>query len=176
MQRVFTSKDFETRDTLAGFDWSAVAGQAAAAGVSTGLQILAGLGNSGGGLPAKGLAAITSFVNQAVQALQQILAGVAAGQFTGDQALSDARRIAGYLSNPQYVYQAQRGNDAAVLQQGKAQAAALLAQIEQAAAVAPVPSGGAAGASAAAGMQGESSNLLMIGGLALAAVIFLLRQ
>lgn len=174
MERVFTASDFDTRDTMAGFDWSAVAGQAAAAGVSTGLQILAGLGNSGSGLPAKGLAAITSFVNQAIQALQQILAGLAAGQFTGDQAISDARRIAGYLNDPQYVYQAQRGNDAAVLQQGKAQAAALLSQIEQAAATAPVPSGGSIATSPA--KQGESTNLLLIGGLAVAAIIFLQRQ
>src|SRR5262245_59543467 len=69
-------------------------------------------GSSAGG-PARGLAAINAAGLQAIQSLQQLAAMVNSGQVPASSALPEAQRIAASLSDPQFVYQAQHGSDAA---------------------------------------------------------------
>lgn len=121
-------------DELGGI-WDA-AGQWGAAAIQSVLPMLTGQAGASSGGPARGLAAINAFGTQVIQALQQILAAVRANPAILAQALSDAQTLAGYLGNAQYVYQAQRGNDAEALTQFKAQAAAIVQQIQSLAAAA----------------------------------------
>lgn len=108
--------------------WNAV-GAVGASAVQL-LPSLFGGGSSSAGGPARGLAAIQAAVEQALSSLNQLLQSARSGQMSAATAVSEAQRIAGALSNPQYVYQAQRGNDAEALRNGKAQAAAIVAQIQ----------------------------------------------
>lgn len=118
-------------DNNLGDVWNAV-GAIGAAGVQMLPTLLNNQGSAAGG-PARGLAAIQAAVQQALSSLNQLLAAVRQGQIPPQQAVTEASRIANALSDPQYVYQAQRGNDANALNAGKQQAAALVQQIQQAA-------------------------------------------
>lgn len=114
--------------------WNAV-GAIGAAGVQLLPGLLGGGGSSAGG-PARGLAAIQAAVQQALSSLQTLLGQARNGQAAN--VLPEAQRIAAALSNPAYVYQAQRGADAEALRNGKAQAAAIVAQIQSLASAVPV--------------------------------------
>jgi len=106
-------------------------------GVGSGL-----LGSGGGGSSgqAKGLAAITAFVNQALSALNQVKGTIATAQVAiYPQILSTARQIEASLSDSSKVYQAKNGQDAAILANGKTQARALVQQIESMLVPATVP-------------------------------------
>jgi hypothetical protein len=155
---------FENRPDELGDAWDAV-GQIGAAAAQTGLNQLFGSGGSASGV-ARGLAAISAFGSQVLQALAQILSAARSGQVPIAQALSDAQTTAGYLENPQYVYQAQRGNDAAALREFKSQAAAIVQQLRS---LGPGPASTTpqmpAGPSANAPQVGFSvSPLILIGG------------
>lgn len=118
----------------------------------------------------RGLREINNGGQQLMQALQQLLAAVSAGQIDPAYAVSEASRLASMLSDPAIFYQAQRGDDAAALRNFKAQAAQLVQQIQAAAAsrTAAVTSAAAASAGGAAGV---SSSVLLIGLLALTGVV-----
>lgn len=126
-KRIFNdpSADLSQPDGL-GDIWNAV-GMVGAAGVQLLPSLLGGGGSSGGG-PARGLAAIQAAVQQAINSLQTLLQQAQSGNAAS--VLGEAQRITAALSNPQYVYQAQRGEDAAVLSRGKQQAAQIVAQIQ----------------------------------------------
>ena len=123
-QAMFDNSD----DQDLGDIWSAVGAIGASA-----VQLIPGLmtGGASSGGAARGLAAITAFGNQAIQTLQKILQ---LAPQNPQQAISDATRITNALSDPQYVYQAQHGDDANALQNFKAQAGALFQQIQATAA------------------------------------------
>lgn len=171
-------KVWNNTDDGLGDAWNAVGAIGASA-----VQLLPGLFSGGGssaGGPARGLAAIRAAVDQALSSLNQILQQVRGGQMAAAAGASEAQRIAAALSNPQYVYQAQRGDDAAALNQGKQQAAAIVAQIQALAGnttpigggvntggVSPVDTaaGGSAQAPAASAAGGiDTSTLLLLGG------------
>lgn len=137
MEAIFDQRYFDVRtdDGTLGDIWNAVGAIGASA-----VNLLPGLlsGGSSSGGPAKGLAAIQAAVNQALSSLNQILQRVTTGQMAPAAAASEAQRIANALGDPQYVYQAQRGNDAAALNAGKSQAAAIVAKIQAAAGALPI--------------------------------------
>ena len=108
--------------------WNAV-GAVGASAVQLLPQLFGGGSSSAGG-PARGLAAIQAAVQQAISSLNQILAGLRNNQMAPAAAISEAQRIVAALSNPAYIYQAQRGNDAEALRDGKSQAAAIFQQIQ----------------------------------------------
>ena len=120
------SEDYFNNAGTFGDAWNAV-GQIGAALVGM-LPALSGGGPAGG--PARGLAAINAVGQQAIQSLQQLLAMVNSGQAPAASALPEAQRIAAALNNPQYVFQAQNGSDAAALNNFKAQAAQIVQQIQ----------------------------------------------
>ena len=120
------SEDYFNNAGTFGDVWNAV-GQIGATFVGM-LPALSGGGISGG--PARGLAAINAVGQQAIQSLQQLLAMVNSGQAPASAALPEAQRIAAALSDPQYVYQAQRGSDASALNSFKEQAAEIVRQIQ----------------------------------------------
>lgn len=128
MERIYDQRYF---DGNLGDAWNAV-GAIGASAVQLLPSLLGPRGGSAGG-PARGLAAIQAAVQQALGSLNQILQAVRGGQMSPAQAVSEATRIANALSDPQFVYQAQRGNDANALNQGKQQAASLVQQIQAAA-------------------------------------------
>lgn len=169
-------KIWNNTDDDLGDVWNAV-GAVGASAVQLLPQLFGGGGSSAGG-PARGLAAIQAVVQQAISSLTQLLQQAQSGQIAPAAAVSEAQRIAGALSNPQYVYQAQRGNDAAALNQGKQQAAAIVAQIQALAGnttasgtTSPVTTsaGGTAAntpasAPASSGFAADNSTLLLLGG------------
>ena len=162
-----------TGDMTMGSIWDAV-GQIGAAATQVTLPLLFGQGSSMNG-QARGSAQIQAFVNQATSTLNQILATLQSGQLSRADAVNNAQRIVDALSNSQYVYQAQHGDDANILRSGKAQAAELLRQI-QALAGSGVPAGqtppaGPVPISAPAGKVStplvggfDNSTLLLVGG------------
>lgn len=99
--------------------------------ISAGSQILSGflgsLSNSG---QARGLAAINAFGQQVLAQFQQ-LAQAAQQGMPREQVYQVADQLVAVLSNSQYVYQAQRGNDAEALRNFKTQAAQLAAEVKQ---------------------------------------------
>jgi len=189
-KRYFDDPTADLSDGGLGDWWNAV-GQIGAAGVQLLPSLLGGGGGSAGG-PARGLAAIQAAVDQALGSLRTLLSQARSGQMPVAQALAEAQRIAGALSNGQYVYQAQRGNDAEALRNGKTQAAAIVAQIQalgsglpvggQAGTQPPVsvPAGGntvgtpPASSVPSAGSGIDSNTLLIVGGGL--AVLLLLRS
>lgn len=128
MRVTYDERFFNDTDADLGDVWNAV-GAIGASAVQL-VPSLFGGGSSSAGGPARGLAAITAAVNQALDSLNQLLAAVRGGTMPAAAAVSEAQRIAEALSNPQFIYQAQRGNDAEVLRNGKTQAAAIVAQIQ----------------------------------------------
>jgi hypothetical protein len=145
--------------------WGAI-GQIGGMAASTAISSL--FSGGGGSTQARGLQAIQAFGQQVIQALAQIQQAIPAA--TADQKaqlLSQAGQVAATLGNETYVYQAQRGDDAAALQQFKQQAAALLQQIQAAAgsAVTVTANGTVVPAGTGANAIGISSTtLLLIGG------------
>ena len=149
------------------------------AAISAGTAIVGGMFNRGSSSQQyRGLAGINSAGQQALQSLQQILAAVSTNPPTMplDQAISEAQRIAAALSNSQFVYQAQHGQDAAALQQFRTQAAELVRQIQSRA---QTPSGPVLGnppaspGSTATGGSGLGTGTILIvfGGLAALALL-----
>lgn len=131
-------------------------------------SLFGGGGNSG---QARGLAAINAYGQQAIQTLQQILSQVQSGQLSPNDANTNAQRIAASLSDPAYVYQAQRGNDAEALRNFKTQANQLVQQIQQAAtAAAQAQSAAQAAATGIDPVTGQrtsgidTNTLLLLGG------------
>lgn len=78
----------------------------------------------------QGLAGIQSGGQQLLQALSQIKSGLQSGQMSPQDAVSEAQRIAGTLSDPKIFYPAKKGKDAAELTQIKAAAAAAVSEIQ----------------------------------------------
>lgn len=113
-------------------------GQAIQAGTSIFSQLMAGGGGSGGGGGvARGLAAIQSATGQIIQALEAIRAQVGQGNY--QELYAQAQRLVAALSDPSVIYQAQRGEDAAVLRRAKDRAGQILQEISTAGAnVSPV--------------------------------------
>lgn len=74
----------------------------------------------------RGYGAIQSGGNQVLGALNSIFSSYQSGGMTLEQALLNAQQYAGYLSNPAYFYQAQYGDDAALLTRLKMQAASIV--------------------------------------------------
>src|SRR5437660_3222795 len=84
--------------------------------IAAGTQLATGLFSRGSSSQQyRGSAGINSAGQQAIQSLGQILAAVSTVPPTMplDQAVSEAQRIAAALSDSQFVYQAQHGQDAA---------------------------------------------------------------
>ncbi len=81
-----------------------------------------------------GLAGITSFGNQVIQTLGQIKQMLENGLLPPQQAVSEAQKVAGALADPNFIYQAKKGKDAAALATFKTQAAAIVQEIIQVAA------------------------------------------
>lgn len=150
-----------------------------------------GGGSGASGSPAKGLAAITSFCEQVIAGLKQILQ--AAPQVPQDQALQSANQLAALLSDGSQVYQAKKGKDAEVLANAKNEARNLIAQItakySNSVAVIDVTSGGqvvnAGTVSSANGVTvvNESKelvagvpNLVLVGGAAAVLILFLIKK
>lgn len=135
MLRVYNSRYFDTAEgiTLGDDVWTAV-GQIGAAGVQVGLPLLLQSINGGrvaAGGPARGLAAINAFGRQVIETLNQIIQQIRAGALSVADGIANGERISAALSNPAYVYQAQRGSDAAALRDFKSRSSALLEQIRQ---------------------------------------------
>ena len=166
---IYDQNFFNTDGTLSGF-WGDVVGQVGAAGVSLLPSLFGGGGGASSG-QAKGLQAITAFGQQAIQTLTQIMQGLTSGQLSPADAVSNAQRIVAALSDPQYVYQAQRGKDADALNAFKQQAGQMLSQIQAAASAVRVdPKTGSPSlpnAGPAVGQSGggiDSGTLLLLGG------------
>ena len=97
--------------------------------ISAAASIIPGLFGGGGGIPgqAKGLAAITNATNQILSALENLRAQVGQGNY--QQLLAEAQRLTAALSDHSVIYQAQKGKDAAVLQNAKTRANQILQEI-----------------------------------------------
>lgn len=99
--------------------------------INAAAAIIPGLGGlfGGGSIPgqAKGLAAITSATSQIINSMEALRAQVGQGNY--QQILADAQRLNYLLSDHATIYQAQKGKDAAVLQQAKQRAAQILQEI-----------------------------------------------
>ena len=76
-----------------------------------------------------GLQGITSFGNQVMQTLDQIVQMLRSGMITPTDAIANAQKVSAALADPQFVYQAKNGKDAAALQDLKAKAAAKVQEI-----------------------------------------------
>src|SRR5690606_32689240 len=134
------------------------------AAITAGASIFGGLfGGGGGGQAYRGLAGINQAGQEAIGSLQQILQAVSAGQMPKAQAVSEAQRIASILSDHSVVYQAKKGQDAAALQNFKAQAAQLVQQIQAA------PDVSSGGSTTGGGVS--SGTLLLVGGGLLAVAL-----
>ena len=155
--------------------WDAV-GAIGAAATQVTLPLLLGSGGGSSG-PARGSAAVAAYCRQAIDTLNQILTSMQAGQLSRADAVSNATRIVSSLSDSNYVYQAQHGDDANILRTAKSQAGELLRQIQalagsgQTSPAGPIPNETSAGnvstvASAptpiVAGI--DNSTLLLVGG------------
>ena len=79
---------------------------------------------------AKGLAAIQAAGSQIIQAIQQI-ASNPANFGTLQNAIAEAEKLAMFLSDPQYFYQAKEGSDYTALKNFKIQARNIIAQMTQ---------------------------------------------
>lgn len=183
METLIYDENFLSGDgTMSGGIWGDVLGQIGAAGVSL-LPSLFGGGGGGANGQAKGLQAITAFGQQAIQTLGQILQQLQGGQLSPNDAMSNAQRIVSALSDPAYVYQAQRGKDADALAGFKQQAAQMMSQIQAAASTITVdpktgmPNATAGGQIRASGNAGgiDTGTLLLIGG-GLVALLLLTRR
>lgn len=164
MQQVYDQSFFDTNDETIGFvDPATIISMA-----SPLIGIIKGLFSACKPGQACGLAGIQSFTSQAIQTLNQILAMLKGGQITPTDAVTNAQKVASALGDPQYVYQAKKGKDAAALQAAKSQAAQLVQEIQSVAATIKPPS-------AAGSIGGISSNTLLLIGGAVAAV-FLLKK
>jgi hypothetical protein len=121
----------------------------------------------GGANVACGLQGITSFGNNAISTLQQILQMVTSNppMVSPQDAISNAQRIASALGDGTIIYQAKKGKDAAALAQFKTQANALVQEITAAATQAQAALQAKA---APVSMGGTSVNptVLMLGGAA----------
>lgn len=87
------------------------------------LPFIRGSGGSSTQGQAKGLAAIRAYVQNLLQGLEQIKTQVAALSLTqrqqvAQQIAAQVNEIVSTLTNPQYVYQAKKGDDAKALQDG----------------------------------------------------------
>lgn len=162
--QVYDQRFFDSGDETLGFEPASIIGM-----VSPLIGLIKGLFSACKPGQACGLAGIQSFTSQAIQTLNQILAMLQGGQITPTDAVTNAQKVASALGDPQYVYQAKKGKDAAALQSAKSQAAALLSQIQALAAKIPPPSASAGGIGGI-----SSSTLLLVGGGLLA--IFLLKK
>lgn len=100
--------------------------QAIGAAAQTGAALFAA--NQANG-PARGTQAITDFGTQVVSALEQLLSSLHQGQADLLSIKAQAGRIRALLDNSAYVVQAQRGDDAAALQNARQQADSLVSQI-----------------------------------------------
>jgi hypothetical protein len=124
----------------------------------------------------QGLAGIQSGGQQLIQTLNQIKTNLQSGQMAPAQAVSEAQRIASTLQDPTIFYPAKKGNDAAALTQFKAQAAAMVQEIQSLAA-AMAQAQQAAGIDPATGRPlsnaGISTNTLLIAALGIGGVLLL---
>lgn len=84
-------------------------------------------GGAGSGGQARGLAAIQSATQQILQQLEMLKSQV--GQQNYQQIYSDAQRLTALLSDSSVIYQAKKGQDAAVLNSAKARANQILQEI-----------------------------------------------
>jgi hypothetical protein len=122
-----------------------------------------------------GLEGITAAVNTVLQKMGEIKAALAGGQVPAEQigaAVAQAEKFANALSDPSMVWQAQKGKDAAKLNEGKQQAAALLNEIKTVAASAAQNAQSSLGGS----LGGMSTNTLLLAGAGLAVVFFMTRR
>lgn len=175
--RIFDATFFD--DETLGSIWGEVLGQVGAAGVGLLPQLFGGGGGSSSG-QAKGLQAITAFGQQAIQTLGQILQGVQSGQLSPADGVSNAQRIVNALSDPAFVYQAQRGKDADALAAAKQQANELLSQIQALASAVPANAQGGVAASpngpSSGGFGGVSTSTLLLLGGGLVALLLMTRR
>lgn len=100
---------------------------AAAPGI---IGVISGLFGGGQKAQCQGLAGINACGQQAVQSMQQILAGLQNGQIQPQQAVSNAQQIVNDFNNPSIVYPAKKGNDAAARQQFIVQLGQLNQQVQ----------------------------------------------
>jgi hypothetical protein len=155
----FYNANFDPRDETMGVAFVAPL-IAAAPGI---FQSVMGIFGGGRKAQFQGLAEIQNAGNQAVQSLQQILAGLQSGQMAPGQAVSEAQRIVQQFNDPAVVYPAKKGKDAEARNQYISQLNALLQQIQ--AKAASMPSGGGA----AGGLSGGT--LILLGGGILAVMM-----
>ena len=101
------------------------------AGTVIGMQVLGGGGGGasggGGGQPARGLAAIRAATSQIIQALEALRSQIGQGNY--QEIIAQAQALTSALSNPSIIYQAQRGEDAAVLEAAKTRANQILQEM-----------------------------------------------
>ena len=147
----FYNANFDPRDETMG-----VAFVAPLIGAAPGIfQSIMGLFGGGRKAQFQGLAEIQNAGNQAVQSMQQILAGLQSGQMAPAQANSEAQKIVAQFNDPSIVYPAKKGKDAEARNQFMSQLNSLLQQIQ--AKAASMPAAGASG-----GLSGSS--LILLGG------------
>lgn len=97
--------------------------------IQQGVGAIMSLFGGGSSIPgqAKGLAAITSATQQIISAMQALKNQVGQGNF--QELYNQAQQYAAMLSDHNKIYQAKKGNDAAVLSQAKQQANQILQEM-----------------------------------------------
>lgn len=133
------------------------------------------MGIFGGGRKAQfqGLAEINNAGSQATQAMDQIKAGLSSGQMSPQEAVQAAQKIVTDFNNPQIVYPASKGQDAAARTNFIASLNQSLQQIQSMAA--KVAQNAQANASGVGGLSGggmsNNTTLLLVGGGLLAVLL-----
>lgn len=79
--------------------------------------------------PFRGLSGIVSGGNSLIGAINSVFSQYQSGSITQQQALLQAQLLSGYLNNPSYFYQAQRGDDASALVRFRMQANSIINSI-----------------------------------------------
>jgi hypothetical protein len=170
MTRVYNTHYFETSIEGTDDDTLGIVGSliAAAPGIFSSIAGLFG----GRKAQCQGSREIQACGQQAVEAMNQLLSGLASGIISPQQATAEASKIVSQFNDPSIVYPAKKGDDAAIRQQFIQQLANLQQKVQQA---------------AAAGLQtqenkfyGQTSGinsgaLLLVGG-GLAAILLLTRR
>ena len=130
------------------------------------------MGIFGGGRKAQyqGLAEINAAGQQATQTMQQILSALNGGQMSPSAAVANASKVVQDFNNPQIVYPASKGQDAAA----RTQFIAMLNQaMQQVQALAASKAAAQSGSPAAGGsVGGISTNTLILVGGGLAALMY----
>jgi hypothetical protein len=176
---VYNRKYFETTRYDEDDDTFGIVGALIAAGPSI-FSTVAGLFGGGRKAQCQGLQEIQNCGQQAVQAMNQLLASVTAGAIDPQQAVNEASRIVTQFNDPSIVYPAKKGKDATARQQFIEQLAGLQQQVQQAAAARTAANQqslqSSSGGGVFGGLGGISGSTLVVVGGGLLAVLLLTRR